>query len=178
MKGFVIVSFGFMVTSLHNPYADRFWRIYRPCFPRVSMNSRFVLYLLLEIFHVWYTDCNRRRWIFTSSVSSHSGLRDRLPWDIWEVHQRGKGQWPWAPSYWYVLSLIPAWISDHIAGKMWDENTYPFSKFNGTTVRFLDVPYAYDCWLYCCIPTDTWRNNDAMITSSLRQNDVDDVIWT
>ena len=30
----------------------------------------------------------------------------------------------------------------------------------------------------CGIPTDTWRNNDAMITSSLRQNDVDDVVWT
>ena len=27
-------------------------------------------------------------------------------------------------------------------------------------------------------PTDTWRNNGAMITSSLRQNDVGDVVWT
>ena len=27
-------------------------------------------------------------------------------------------------------------------------------------------------------PTDTLRNNDAMITSSLRQNDVGDVVWT
>ena len=26
-------------------------------------------------------------------------------------------------------------------------------------------------------PTDTWRNNDAMMTSSLRPNDVDDVVW-
>ena len=25
---------------------------------------------------------------------------------------------------------------------------------------------------------DTWRSNDAMLTSSLRQNDVDDVVWT
>ena len=27
-------------------------------------------------------------------------------------------------------------------------------------------------------PMDTWRNNDAMITSLLRQNDVGDVVWT
>ena len=27
-------------------------------------------------------------------------------------------------------------------------------------------------------PPDTWRNNDAMITSSLCQNDVGDVVWT
>ena len=26
--------------------------------------------------------------------------------------------------------------------------------------------------------TDTWRNDDAMITSSLRRNDVGDVVWT
>ena len=29
-----------------------------------------------------------------------------------------------------------------------------------------------------CYPTDIWRNNGAMITSSLRQNDVGDVVWT
>ena len=27
-------------------------------------------------------------------------------------------------------------------------------------------------------PTDTWRNIDAMITSSLRQNDAGDVVWS
>ena len=37
------------------------------------------------------------------------------------------------------------------------------------------IPQPQQCHLY---PPDTWRNNDAMITSSLSQNDVGDVVWT
>ena len=33
-----------------------------------------------------------------------------------------------------VLTLIPAWISKYILGKVWDEITYPFLNFNGATV--------------------------------------------
>ena len=34
-----------------------------------------------------------------------------------------------------VLNLIPAWISNYMPGKMWDEITYPFLNFNGATVE-------------------------------------------
>ena len=30
---------------------------------------------------------------------------------------------------------IPAWISNHMPGKVWDEITYPFLNFNGCTVE-------------------------------------------
>ena len=33
------------------------------------------------------------------------------------------------------LILIPAWISNHIHYKMWDEITYPFLNFNSATVE-------------------------------------------
>ena len=33
------------------------------------------------------------------------------------------------------LTLIPAWISNHLSSKMWDELTYPFLNFNGATVE-------------------------------------------
>ena len=33
------------------------------------------------------------------------------------------------------LTLIPAWISNHMPGKVWDEITYPFLNFNGATVE-------------------------------------------
>ena len=33
------------------------------------------------------------------------------------------------------LTLIPAWISNYIHYKMWDEITYPFLNFNGATVE-------------------------------------------
>ena len=36
---------------------------------------------------------------------------------------------------WHGLSLIPAWICNYIHYKERDEITYPFPKFNGTTVE-------------------------------------------
>ena len=39
------------------------------------------------------------------------------------------------PFYQHGLTLIPAWISNHMPGKMWDEITYPFLNFNGETIE-------------------------------------------
>ena len=41
----------------------------------------------------------------------------------------------WGPFYWHDLSLIPAWISNCIHYKVWDEFTYSFLNFNGATVE-------------------------------------------
>ena len=38
------------------------------------------------------------------------------------------------PFYKHGLTLIPAWISNHMPRKVWDEITYPFLNFNGCTV--------------------------------------------
>ena len=39
------------------------------------------------------------------------------------------------PFYYYGLTLIPAWISNHRPSEVWDEITYPFLNFNGATVE-------------------------------------------
>ena len=39
------------------------------------------------------------------------------------------------PFYQHGLTLIPAWISNYIHYKVWDELTYPFLNFNGCTVE-------------------------------------------
>ena len=39
------------------------------------------------------------------------------------------------PFYWHGLTLIPAWITNCIHDKVWDEITHPFLKFNGATVE-------------------------------------------
>ena len=41
----------------------------------------------------------------------------------------------WGPFYKHGLTLILAWISNHMPSKMWDEITYPFLNFNGCTVE-------------------------------------------
>ena len=47
------------------------------------------------------------------------------------------GDWgaSWGPFYKHGLTLIPAWISNHMSSKVWDEITYPFPNFNGCPVE-------------------------------------------
>ena len=40
-----------------------------------------------------------------------------------------------SPFYWHGLTLIPAWICNHIHYKLWDEIAYPFLNFYGSTVK-------------------------------------------
>ena len=39
------------------------------------------------------------------------------------------------PFDYHGLTLIPAWMSNHMPRKMLDEITYPFLNFNGATVE-------------------------------------------
>ena len=41
----------------------------------------------------------------------------------------------WGPFYLHGLNLIPAWLSNHMTGKVWYEIIYPFLNFNGCTVE-------------------------------------------
>ena len=43
-----------------------------------------------------------------------------------------------APFYSHGLTLIPAWINNHIHYKVWDEITYPFLNFDGA--NYLSIP--------------------------------------
>ena len=42
---------------------------------------------------------------------------------------------PWGRFYKHGLTLIPAWISNYIHYKVWDEIIYPFLNCNGATVE-------------------------------------------
>ena len=59
--------------------------------------------------------------------------------------------------YHHGLTLIPAWISNHMPRKVWAEITYPFANFNGCTVElwelttnfiplFMMDPITHPCW--------------------------------
>ena len=49
--------------------------------------------------------------------------------------------WPWPGDQghllltWITVTLIPTWISNYIHYKVWDEITYPFPNFSGTTIE-------------------------------------------
>ena len=40
-----------------------------------------------------------------------------------------------SPFYQHGLTLIPEWISNYTYHYVWDEITYPFLNFNGSTVE-------------------------------------------
>ena len=46
------------------------------------------------------------------------------------VIQRGQGT-----LYKYELTFIHGWINTYVRHKVYDENTYPFSNFNGAAVE-------------------------------------------
>ena len=61
------------------------------------------------------------------------------------------------PFYHHGLTLIPAWISNHMPRKVWAEITHPFPNFNGCTVEFGELitnfiplfimdPITHPCW--------------------------------
>ena len=41
----------------------------------------------------------------------------------------------WGAFYLYGLTSILAWINNYMPNKMWDEITYPYRNYNGTTVK-------------------------------------------
>ena len=64
---------------------------------------------------------------------------------------------PLGSLYKYGMTLIPAWISDHMLGKICDEIIHPFPNSNGCTVevwewisnfipQFMVDPITYACW--------------------------------
>ena len=72
----------------------------------------------------------------------------------------------WTLFSWHELSLIPAWISNHMPCKVWDEITYRFPNFNGATVEVWErisnfIPHftmgviIYPCW-HWSLEMDKW----------------------
>ena len=59
-----------------------------------------------------------------------------------------------SPFYWHGITLIPAWISNHMSNKVWYEITYPFLNFNcisyewisNFTPHFIIDVITYPCW--------------------------------
>ena len=66
-------------------------------------------------------------------------------------------QWHLKPFYIHGLNLIPAYISNYMPNKMWDEITYLFPNFSGVTIEgwewisnfiphFIMGVITYPCW--------------------------------
>ena len=86
--------------------------------------------------------------------------------------------------YWYGLTLIPAWISNYIPGKVWEWITYPFSNFKSCTIEVWEwisnfIPhFIMDVITY---PWEDWSSSKlvtgatCLISKRLRQCDL--LLW-
>ena len=63
----------------------------------------------------------------------------------------------WGSFYYHELTLIPAWISNHMPSKVYEEITYPFPNFNSVTIEvwqwidnfitlYIMNEITYPCW--------------------------------
>ena len=95
----------------------------------------------------WWLD--QKKTIFSeilieTHTSSFKKIHLKMPSGKWRIFCLGLN----------VLILIPVWTSNHNHHKVWDEITYPFSKFNGATVDN-GAPVEVWKWISYFIPQFT-----------------------
>ena len=71
------------------------------------------------------------RFISISTISNHSVHTDDEEINCSDISEKCKHIG--APLHLYGLILLPAWICNHMPGKVWHEIIYPFPNFNGAT---------------------------------------------
>ena len=105
---------------------DGTWTYKNESFFRISGNNLSVLGnendfqilrfpLSIYCFRKLFADtCIRNYFLMSVNISLNHEILDKCPFTSM------------APLYWHGLTLFPAWISNHVPGKMWDEIAYTF----------------------------------------------------
>ena len=86
---------------------------------------------------LWVNRRLRARLQYLQSVSN--GDTAVLHWanEIYHVHPPCL-----EPFYYYGLTSIPAWLSNHMPNKTWKESIYPFTNYNGSTSTALSLKFG------------------------------------
>ena len=128
-----------------------------PYFTQSTIISIFYLHSLLLTLYISGSDAvdmtEIYQWVGGTDIDQYCWLEE-----IANIKETNRSQIYWPPLLltWF-LTLIPAWISNHIHYKEWDEITYPFLNFNGVTVEVWEwisnsIPHftgqviTYPCW--------------------------------
>ena len=98
---------------------------------------------------------------------------------IYYNHWSWRSSWglltPWGPFYWDDLTLISAWISNHIHYKVWGEITYPFPNFNGATVEVWEwisnfISLYWECDFLSTLGLINVNKNGSLVLKSFVQS--------
>ena len=95
--------------------------------------------------------------IFTTAAVNSPLRRYPIHNMKWDVTDEQRPQTTWCPFNLHGWTLIPAYISNHMASKVRNEISYPFLIFNGATVEvwewicnfishFIRHVIIYPCW--------------------------------
>ena len=77
----------------------------------------------------------------------YTGLIIIIKSEVWNItHCLGSGHETMvcAVCLFVFLWINPAWISNHMPSRAWDEISYPFPNFNGCTFEVRDGPSTYE----------------------------------
>ena len=131
----------------HRPWTN----VYRNLCYMNNLSSTEVTANRLHEFRAWINNHIRRFYIDVAIYPCHKS-KHWISQSLISVRRCPQG-----PLYLHGLTLIPAWISNHIPSKVWDEIPYPFLNFNGYTVEVYEwirhfIPHfimdviTYQCW--------------------------------
>ena len=85
-----------------------------------------------------------------SFVASSCSMVDEIP-QVPQFNPRG-------PFYWYGLTLIPAWINNHMPKKVWDGVIYSFANFKSCTIEVREWTSNFIEPTIMDVVTNSWRD--------------------
>ena len=102
----------------------------------ISLHISITLFTVCSLcFISWRHSVSCRLWRGEAGVHPVLGSRAGCRWAGSGLQRSGGSLNSCGPFYLHGLTLIPAWISNHMPSEVWDEISYPFLNFNGATVE-------------------------------------------
>ena len=139
-------------------FTDQFYNIWNQSRCTSSINPN-ATHIISPSSYIEYIPQIGTLWYCRLSVMALSPVLRGYIWPIFSYSSEmfvGIGaiiRMPWEPLYWHGLTLIPAWISNYIHYKVWDEITDQFPNFNDYTEwignlipQFTGHVLTYPCW--------------------------------
>ena len=119
----IVVSFNFVLSAPH---------VKRHVKSSVPQAAAAISALQITVFHVFdiFIQLLALPWSRTLHIKARLRQFSCFMWILYHILIIVGGGLPYSlflcPFYWYRLTLIPAWISNLMTDKAWDEITYPF----------------------------------------------------
>ena len=110
---------------------------------KFEWNFRYLIFQIISVMDGWGISCELAlKWMSLDLTNDKSTLVQVMAWCRQATSHYLSQCWPRSL---LPYELIPAWISNYIQFKVWDEITYPFPNFSGAAIEVWE--WILDMWL-------------------------------